>query len=505
MAFTPSIVSDPAALGPLSTTPGSVGGNFLTQKYIVTQYDYNPFAILNYVIQRHQNKFSDFRMLLKMFGFTRGVDAPVTGHYEQDWWQHAIKVAAVTQASTGVGTTVIFTLHADSMYAPGMTVSGSAKQASEVRVGDIIEFGSHKNARVMQVNTSVSPHAISVKPDAAVDLAGAILANTAYMKVTSAFAEASDLPTGLTPRVFKYTNKFQIVKDAQYTSGSELTNRTFVNFTQLGQGNGPLFAELAPQAMTRFEQNINGALLFGQDLTGLTELNTPAGYDVDIRTTEGILRFGLTAGHDNTYTPGSLGFTGFNTIGKLYYQERAGVSALMPIMGYDLFAEIQLLLQTQLANDQHVFLMKELAARNPEVTSDDLQPFSNKDYDFYVGFKALHYNGMTYYFKLLHEFNSAHGGGLATYDYPKWAVFLPMGMTRDIRSGKDGFMAGYEYKELGGYSRENIVGQYGGVGVAGSGGYMPMPVHGGDWGAAGMVSEIAFHGACPNQVVVLHP
>ena len=483
-----------------------VGGAVATQTIVRTLYDYNPFAVLQQVLDRHDEQVPDFRFFLKGMGMSRGVDAPITGHYEDDWKNNLVKVGAITTASTGAGTSVVLTLHADSMFNAGATtgatggVAGSAAQASNVRVNDIILFGSDKKALVIAKDTSVSPHRITVRPLlSTVDLAGATVVGSSYAIPTNAFAEGWGLPDGEIPRLLKYTNTFQIVKARASVTGSEYSNRLFVQFSQ--QSDGSLFGAIEPRMFARFERAVSGALLFGGQINNIVQFSTDNGVDVPVTGTEGFWDFATGLGHIQTYTVGAYAMANFDNIARVMQGERIGNNrVLMTLEGYEIFIETENLLKSEFSNNLIPFLMKGMVSRAGYAT-DEYDPFQDPDYmAANFGFRAVKKAGFSTMFKLLHEFSDITLGGAAAYTYANTRLVCPLGFTKDAKTKKDSFIFGYEYKQRDGYSREAIAGTFGGIG----GGFTPAsgPI---DSHTAGMLAEVAFHGATPNRVIVQRP
>lgn len=510
MAYTPNLgqaalASDATITGPASFPTanfGSVGGGSASQQVVSTLYDYNPYAILNYIHERHRHE-SGIRMLWKAFGWSRGVNAPTTGHYEADWKDALIKVGSIDTASTGAGTDVIIVLHTDMMYNAGQTVSGSARQASYPRVGDIVYLADGKAARVTTKTVSSTPHKLTLTPlDSAVDLDGSITAGESYFISTNAHAEGSDLPDGVIPRLLAYTNTFQIIKEACGSTGSELSNQLFVR--PIDGQDGSIFLRLDKDMMYRFEKRTGGALLWGQPINNISELSSSLGFDVDIKGTEGLIYFIETNGYEDEYTLGSFGTPDLYAITGLYDQEQSGTKTLVTHEGFGLFVETEQAFTEFFSNDYSPSLMKSIAVEQG-IPAEDMQPFESSDFVFYAGFRGAKLAGYHIHFKKIHEFNEAIGAGAAGYNWSNSRIFMPFGSTVNKATGNTVPFVGYEYKQLGNYSRENVIADFGGAGVAGIGGILDTPVNGVDYRKKGMVAEIAGHYACPNLLVLQKP
>lgn len=511
MPYTPTIAgaehanagAAAALTGLYPSNVGSVGSSYVSETFTGTLYDFDPYAIMTLIHERHM-RVSDFRFILKALGMSRGVKAPTTGHYERDWHYNAIKLGTTITASAGAGTSVVIALHADAMFAGGMSASASTVKNSDIKVGDILEFADGIQGYVSAKNTSTDPHRITVAPlDSTTEIASPTSGDLVAI-VTNAFTEGSGLPQGRFPRISLYTNVFHIVKASAGVTGSNLTNSLFVQFPGTPAGSS-IWNVVTEDMMAEFERVANGALLFGQLTDNVEIFNSNLEIDVPLKTTQGMLSWATDFGHTQLYTVGSYSLADFDAIGRTMTQERCPDRTFMTLDGYEIFIETENLLKDELGSDITPFLMKQIGMANG-MPMDNFQPFENSDFDFYVGFKGVRKGGYQFAFKQLHEFSDVQGVGATGYNQPHWRVCVPIGSTRTNKAdGSKGFAWGYEYKELNGYNREVVFGNIAGIGVAGTNGFVPQPVHANDYMQNGIVGEIAFHGACPNQSYIQKP
>ena len=215
------------------------------------------------------------------------------------------------------------------------------------------------------------------------------------------------------------------------------------------------------------------------------------------------LDFGLTNSVQDFYTPGSYTITDFDRIGVYYEAERLGTRSLCNWLGNRLWLEIENLLLSLYNDDMSYFLTRETLGMN--TLEDDMQKKDANDWSISIGFKSIKKGGYKFNFSLMHEFNYAMGVGSSVYDFQDWNMIAPCAYTNDKRTGEQRATLGYEYKELGGYSRQFVVGEYAGVGAAGQGGMFREASGPDDIKSMGMVHEGAFHGACPNQCMIQRP
>jgi hypothetical protein len=520
MPYTPAMAGLSQSSGPYTalaglTTPtvGTAGGGFGQENVVTTLFDRNPFAIMQDIHYRHA-PVSDFRLFLKAFGMGRGVDAPTTGHYETDWDRGLVKLTTINTAPGGVGQNMVATLHSDSMYNAGATIGGTATWSSEVQPGDILMSPTGRKQAIVTVKditTAPTAHRITLRPlDPAVNIDAAFVVNGSYAVVGNAFGEGTGLPLGRIRRVTKYTNKFQIIKTGGGVTGSEMSNSLFVRFKPTEDGNS-IFGEMNDLAWADYERQSALVLLNGQPITNVTATINEVNTDATVNGTEGMLEWVTTNGHTHIIVPATYALADFDNISRTLFHERAGNVVVLCLDGFDIYAASENLLLGQSGTDLTSKFVQDAMVNYSgmeAVWPDDMQPFLDSDFSFYVGFKALHKSGVTYIFKILHEFCDVNGLAAATYNgvYSNSRLVLPMGEIKDQRSGKKGFMAGYEWKQKGNYSRETILSDFAGAGAQGSAnGVSRMAVDQYDRVRFGIVSEIAFHGACPNKAVWQHP
>jgi len=485
----------------------SVGGGVAAQPVLTTIYDLAPWNQMREVFARHSFAPS-FRMLLKTFGseFSRGVAAPTTGHYEEDWDTSLVHIDTIVTPAGGAGNNMTVSLSSASMFDTAVEIGGSARKASYPQPGQRILLPDGTMAYIVSKTVTTDPHRLVLAPvDSANDLDDSVTAGDAYFIVDNAWAEGSPLPIGHLKRLYKYTNTFQIIKEAFGVTGSALTTEFYPVFQQVGENIAMI---LKPQMMRDFERHTSGALLFGQQMNNITSTDNKQGYDTNVSGTEGLITFVSSNGYTDNYTPGSYALSDLYVVARLLEQERIGSRDIVTWDGFDLYAEREQVLQNLF---QYTLAPKMLdgfmPTSGPGVPTDNWQPSTDTDFVAWLGFKAAHVAGYNFLFKMLHEFNEAIGAGAAAYDYTQWGIYMPIGTTIDKKTRQPVGNFGYEWRELSGYKREVVFAQIAGAGVGGQNGYIPTlnVASAYDYAEMGIVSEIAFHGACGNRIVTQRP
>ena len=481
---------------------GSIGGGVAHTNVVESLYSaYDPYSIERLAFERHGRR-PGFANLMDVLGpdFNQGKNAPTTGHYERNnWVGQLVNIGSIITASAGAGNSMVIEVGTANMTTTGVEVSGSARKGSNGRVNDLILLPGGKLARITVKNVSTDPHRYTIVPlDATVDLDDYVTAAESYSIVTNAWAPGSGLPEGLLPKTFRYTNKFQIVKEALAITGTELTNETFV---QVAGTQGSVVHIMDQDMMDRFDRSRSGALLWGEENDNNVDTTTIVGYDVDISWTEGFMAFQAGNSYQLDYNPAAFTVDEFDEIAATLERENLGTRSVLSLQGN----QYQYLLQAALEDKYDQSLSSTLIAQGMtdyNLSLDEWQPvITNQDWIAWLGFQGIRRSNFLFHFRMMHEFVSPDGGGADAYSYPFDAIYLPLSKSRDRQSGVQRTSIGYEWKQLGGYSRKAVYGKMDGAGVAGSGGFSAMAVNEYDWQRGYALCEIAFHGACPNKIV----
>ena len=471
---------NPNFTNPEGLNPNAFGAGLgVYSQAVTTAYDiYTPQELVQ-LFEQH-NKPAGYRVMLKAMGFSRGVKAPTTGHYEAPWKKDHLVVGSA--ADNGGGQFTV-TLAAASMFT-FTDAAGGTQSASYPIIGDILELPNRKRGRISAKNATVNPNTVTVDSVDSTNLliAGDWVANQRVFISDNAWGEGMPLPGSRQSRVTKYTNTFQIIADAVSSTGSELTNQTY--FEPIPGVEGSFFLKGIEDCMFRHDDATDNALIFGTQIDNVTETPPQLGYPVAVRGTEGLIDFGITSGYDRTWDP-AVGYEiqDLDDVTAIYEGERVGTNELMCWQGFQAYQAVENALfdytkQTEVS-----------------VTNSETGEKTTITIDIY----AIQKSGYRIVFKKLDCFNDVKGGGTTGYDYPLYNVFTPVGFTKDKSSGARTGTIGYEWKQLGGYSRENVVIKLDGTG------YGPVATQSDDVHTMGIRSEIAAHNACANQVVIQRP
>lgn len=480
MAFTPA-VSGGSYPQPSNFSYGSQGAT--SQLTTVTMYDLKPQE-LTQIIERNKNGVG-WRMLLKLMGFTRGVSAPTTGHYEIGRNIETVSFGQVITPSTGAGTNVVLELEASQMYTSAAS-TGNVLGSWPI-VGDVIEL---KDSDLSQVyvtakNTAVNPHQITVRPiDQTVDLAGLITLGEDYRVTFNLSGEGTDLPSGRTTQVIKYTNTFGIVKSAVKTSGSNLTTQPY--FDPIPGVAGSFYLRDAEFMSERHEEWCDNLLLRGKQADNITVTSTELDLTVPVSSTEGMLTFIENYGWEDIILPGLQSIQTFDDVSNTFKLERVHSNDYLVLQGYESYQ-----------NYENVFADYAQNFVEPGFIIQSESEDGVEEIKINVAAYGIRKSGFNYKFKDMNAFNDGKSAGVSGYPYLNYAVFVPADYTVEKQSNTMVPTVGYEYKMLNGYSRENFVAQIDGTTYP-----SPLTTTTVDIMNTGIVSEIASHCTAPNNCLI---
>lgn len=508
MPYTPTLGTRPADLGVNAFQPVGASG-IVSEEEVYTLYQ-RPIPEQMWLFERHAN-YVGFATLLRMMGFGMMTSTPTVGHFENPWQHDLLHIGTVTTDATAAGESATCTLHADSHYDTGATVSTAARRATYPVVGDVIELFNGVQCYVASKTTSTTTHSVVLTPlKSTDDITGVIQAGDKFGIIYNLHAEASALPNGRAPRIVKYTNTLGVIKHTFGATGHELTNSVYHELIpgQSGTAGQSIEVKIKADEIIRYEHAKSGLLLFGQQVTNLSTTNNLLGIDIPITGTEGFINFANTAGTSDTYTVGSYELADFDTAASILLNERsAAQNDIMGWLGPDIFTEVENSFTNALVNNLIYTVDRIVPGYSDYMNQQYHQGLTQNSTDAVLsfGYTAVRKNGFLFHLKRLSEFNDIRRLGGSDYDYRNWALWYPLSWTRDSLSGANRPSVGYEYKGLGRYTRENLFGSLPGAGVGADNSPYGKAVNAYDAIQHYLISHIGFHGAVGNSIVVQKP
>jgi hypothetical protein len=480
---------DPAISGGGYVSPNTIvlqQNGTASQAAFILYNDLKPFELLN-LFQRNKNELS-FRMLMRGMGFRRVVGSNVTGHYEVGKNIDLINVGSVISGGASPGVPVVIALTAGNMFTT--TIGGVAAPTSFPAVNDEWELPTGERFWVSAKNTAVSPNQLTLVPlDATVQGNVVLTAGLTLRWVGTLYAEGTDTGVTRSARVIKYQNTFALPKASWSATGTAQTTEAYWN--PVPGVAGAFTMRLNDEMMDRYNQDIDNRLIFGEQTTNLTQANATLGITLPITGTQGMISFISDYGFDLPIIPGQLSIQDFDDISNTLEGERVWSREYLALMGFNNYMEYE-----------NVFV--DYAGRYNFQSGFSLTGTVKDDgYDkmtIDVGAFSLNKAGYKYVFKSFGAFNQNNGAGASGFPYKSYSVFTPLGIFQNKKDNTDQPICGYEVRGSNGYVREDQICM-----VDGTGRYQTYGGSSVDITTMGILSEIAGHWTCPNNMIIQRP
>ncbi len=393
-------------------------------------------------------------LIMKELGLGTAVKGPEFAHWEKDWFKQTFVVGSVVTASTGVGTPVVIALKAESMLTK--SIDGANVPFSFPQEQDIIEIPGTRNKAIISFkDTSVTPHRLTIKPIGSHNLATTVVADKRFFIATNAWAEGTGPAKSRLSIDYRWSNYTQIFKTKYAETGSSLTNE--LPYEPIPGKMGAYLLRGTDEAQKFLYDQISGALIMGKKSATVTQTAADLGYDPVVKTTQGMIDYGVTEGTDISHTIGGVDFTHFDSITEIMRRERVNSNVLTGWLGYNYRSELENLLVDFLQENLSYFANK----FKPEVMNGS----DPNDTFLWLGFSGLHKNGFSIVLNTCDEFDDPQGMGVAGYNYGHMGIFMPSATLKNKGDKRDIPSMGYRYKELNGYSREMELITTGGAGA----------------------------------------
>ena len=485
----------------MAYSPSISGGGYVSPNTIVLQQNgtaseaafvlYNrlkPFEMVQ-LFERNKEEMG-FRLLMKAQGFRRVVGSPTTGHYEVGKNVDLINVGSTISGGATPGVAIVIALAAGNMFST--TIGGSAAPTSFPAVNDEWEAPTGERFFVSAKNTSVNPNQLTLVPLDATVTAASVLTNGLTLRwVGTLFGEGTDTNVTRGSRVVEYTNTFAISKEAWSATGTALTTEPY--WQPIPGREGSFVQRLEKEMQDRYNQAIDNRLIFGEQTSNLTNVNSALGITTNITGTQGMISFIEDYGFSLPIVPGALSIQDFDDISNTLEGERVHSREYLACMGFNNYSGYENVFidyagRTNL-NYEGGFTLTGTAAED----GFDKMTIS-------IGAFSLSKSNYKYVFKSFGAFNANNGAGATGFPYRDYSVFTPMGMFQNKRDNSNQPMCGYEVRGTGGYVREDQICM-----VDGTGKYSPMGGSTVDSAKMGILSEIAGHWTCPNNMIIQQP
>lgn len=337
------------------------------------------------------------------------------------------------------------------------------------RVGFMVWYPNGRKGRIMSIDVTVpSAPVLTIAPLGTTSgfALPAVTTATELSIQDSAFGEGTGQPVGIVPSATKVSNNTQIFKDTLSATGSNMTSETWFNGwinpmqgAAGANGDGPgkawynlNFGDLEYRMMLQ----ISAALIHGIADDGRNvDTNGERTYS-----TQGIIPTVRASGNIQTYTPGAFSITDFDAYTRIL--DRNYVDGFVGMLNStNLYNEIKNAAVAYFANTIMDYKTGRAVMRDA---------FGDSGYDYGEGnemnidVELLKTGGRTYVFKRMLELSNPQTFGTVGSVTNGMGLVVPLGKTKDAKSGLMVDNLGARYKALDGYSRKMEIWEVGGAG-----------------------------------------
>lgn len=468
----------PAIQFPVTNSPYSTGaGGGYTQTQQQATIPLKPQEMVELFEQNNQAV--PITVLLDLMGHKGTVAGPENGHFEASRRSNLVKFGAVVGG--GAGNDATFDIDPDSFFQftpPG----GALTTGCVVMPNSIIELKSAGRPTAFVVSVDYITQKAVLRPTSPlVNLATTVIAGENYAVNGTAFADATGVPPAQAERIFKYSNTFQLVKNAAASSGRGLATQPY--FQGLGGQDVTMLERSLKLALANHKEECGKVLYTGKQITNVTATSPFVNYALPVTGTQGLIPYLEQYAQQDTYNFGFYTVENLLDVTSYLQGERPHTRDYMVIQGDQAANEFW-----RAISDLSQNFDNQMAIQYPDGETISLNNIKtiNK-----VG--GTNFNFALYVEEL---FSDSKGLGAAGYPYRNLNLFLPMGTTTDSVTNNPTSLFGYDVMGFNGYNRENVIQKLDGSG------YTNMTTLANDFHQAWIMTDMAGHFACPNQMVI---
>lgn len=403
------------------------------------------------------NEKTPFLYKMKSMGFSRAVQGPVTGHYEEPRKTNVFTIGDIVTAPGAPTVNKDMTIAVDAADMVSFTnINNQTIVGSRPREGEIFMTKDKALFWIVTKDETQNPHQMVVRPaKTGSDTVASIIEGDKVFIIGVFKAEATGQPDPLTERYYKYENTFAIMKETKVFSGTYLT--TASPFAPVAGKPGFFYVKGIQQVTVDHEKQKSQAVVFATPFGNLTELSA-LGHVAPVNGTDGLVYFAETYGiTDGFGTLAQYDLDDFYAKSTYYEQRRVAGNDIVLMEGY------------QMSNRQDVVLKDFLDGSHVDYTAAkymgnvlNSSGMSKEDMFVTLGFRGARIGSYNYLKMTIDEFNDIQGAGI--FDFGQWEIAVPYGFFKNKQKDEKLPIMGYEYRGREGYSRENEIWRNGGAG-----------------------------------------
>jgi hypothetical protein len=401
---------------------------------LVSTFDIHKPEKLNVLFRKYGKQGLGFFNILNTLGYKKPVAQTRYSHFEEDWIHQASHVLNNVGAP-GAGNPITFRLD------PAQDLD--AGNRFFIQVNDNVMFANQVTGTVTVISAVGAVVDVTVQPHSSTDNIGALTAGDTVISYSDSWAEGTTQPPGHVTRPIEYFFDAKIIKVTNEATGSEQTNRIWVETMSDGQKLVSWVTKGQIDADYEMALRMDGALLFDRPTTNATL--TAAGQ----RTTFGLVPWIRSGGNVDTYVPG------FYSIQDFYSQTEVLDASFAPnemlsLLGISLYNEWEQLFANTFTQGALVY-----GSFNE----------GKKEIDLNIGFKSFTAGERGWHLKKMNSFSHPYLYGAAGFPLKGMGIMCPMDKVKDANPDGSNMIPsiGCRYKELGDYSRQMKVWLTGGA------------------------------------------
>ena len=380
-------------------------------------------------------------LMLKMLGAGRPVAQESYSFFEKGRI-HETFIVRANVADPGAGNDILISLAA---------LSVDASNRFYPQLGDDILFANEVVGRVELVNiANPAIPVLTVSPKEVTDNIGALTAGDEVVIYSNSFGEGSAMPGGRVTKPTEYSNNLKIIKSVFAGTGTEMTNKAWAKIydetgkTFLGWYNHQLDVDLS----YRHNLAISSALLVDKIVTNTAKVIdalSQAGSNV-AQGTDGLITLVKQRGIPVPVASGAFTLASLYSLSLELDKQFAGDDYML-LSGNKRAQNIEQALKTVL-NDTGVDYSKNVAVKELLAGQSNAEAKSVS-----LAFSDLFASNRWWHLKTMPEFKNPAVLGADGFPYADMTIGVPMGKTKDAKTGELSSYCGYRYKELGGNNR----------------------------------------------------
>jgi hypothetical protein len=431
------------------------------------------------------NQSAPITVLLDLMGQKGIVSGAENGHYEASRRSNLVKFGGYISGGAA-GQPAVYTISPDSVFTFTPPGSSNAVAGCTIAEGDEIELkvAGRPKVRVQNIDFSFTPARVTLAPGVGgTSILTSLVVGENYAITGNAFADATGIPAAKAERIFKYSNTFQLVKHSAATSGRGAATQPY--FNALGGQETPMFERALKLALANHEEEVAKVFYTGKQITNITSpANNFVNYSMPVTGTEGLIPYMENYAQQDTYPIGFYTIENLLDVTSYLEGERPHSRNYMVIQGFQAGAETWRGISD---------FAQGFSASGLEVITTSGETISLQNINTVSNMPGTKFSFAFYTEEL---FSDSKGLGAAGYPYKNLNLFLPMGQTTDAVTTNPTSMVGYDVMGFAGYVRENVIQKLDGSG------YTNMTTLANDFHQSWIMSDIAGHFACANQMVI---